>query len=78
MYGFAIGGTCYACDNDRKTFIKRLDDEASLLIEGYSNMKLNKCKYPFAISGYNCENFWVKIMKEKIIWNKNTKKSWFQ
>ena len=58
----------HACDNDLNNLIKRLEHDAFLateLFEG-NDMKLNKDKCHFLVSGHKCENVWVEMRDEKI------------
>ena len=76
---FADDTTFHACDNDLNNLIKRLEHDA-LAIEWFetNNMKLNKDKCHFLVSGHKYENVWVKMEDEQIweiTWNRNRKKS---
>ena len=65
---FADGTTFHACDNVLNNLIKILEHDAFLAIEWFetNNMKLNKDKCHFLVSGHKYENVWVKMGDEQI------------
>ena len=64
---FADDTTFYACDKDLNSLINRLEHDGYLAIEWFENnsMKLNQDKCHLLVSGFEYENIWAKIGKNK-------------
>ena len=72
---FADDTTPYACDQDLKTLIQKLEHDSLKAIMWFESnyMKLNEDKCHFLISGNTNEHLWVKI-GDALIWESSKEK----
>ena len=72
---FADDTTSYACDQDLKILIQKLEHDSLKAIMWFENnyMKLNEDKCHFLISGNTYEHLWVKV-GDVLIWESSKEK----
>ena len=65
---FADDTTFFACDNDLKILISRLEHDSHLAIKWFesNHMKLNQDKCHLLVSEYKHENIWAQFGEAKI------------